>query len=64
MARQPWKLTRLIWPLFVAALLPMTLSAAAGAVEAITDRLCASDGRRPGNKQVERYRARFVPEAW
>jgi hypothetical protein len=64
MARQPWKLTRLMWPLLIAALLPMTLASAAGAVDSIAERLCANDGRRADRKQVDRYRSRFVPETW
>jgi hypothetical protein len=64
MSRQPWKLTRLIWPLFVAALFPMTLSSATRALGAITQRLCANDGRRSDSKQIDSYRSRFVPETW
>jgi len=63
MALQPWKLTRLMWPLLIAALLPMTLASAGKSIGAITRRLCANDGRR-SERQVERYRSRFVPETW
>jgi hypothetical protein len=64
MARQPWKLTRLMWPLLIAALLPMDLRSAVGAIDGITLRLCANDGRRAESKQIARYRSRFVPETW
>jgi hypothetical protein len=64
MVRQPWKLTRLMWPLLVAALLPMDLRSAASAIDRITRRLCANDSRSADGKQIERYRSRFVSETW
>lgn len=43
LARQPWKLTLLLWPLFLAALLPTTLTSALISISAIATRLDGLD---------------------
>ena len=39
MARQPWKLTSLLYPLLIAALLPLSLRDALARLSALTERL-------------------------
>lgn len=43
LARQPWKLTSIIWPLIISALMPMRLASAAEHMPAIAARLDALD---------------------
>jgi len=58
MARQPWKLTRLLWPLLVSALLPMTLCELTRYVGPITDRLDALE-HATRVRQVDTFRAQL-----
>ena len=55
MARQPWKLTRLLRPLLVSALLPMRLCELLPNVRAVADMLDAFDAK-PRVRQVEHFR--------
>lgn len=43
-ARQPWKITALVWPLIIGALMPLRLAQAEDRLPAIVDRLDALDG--------------------
>jgi len=61
MARQAWKLTAIVWPLIVAALLPIRLAEAAQRMPAIADHLDELDGNhRP--RQVDAFRDRFYQD--
>jgi len=44
LARQPWKVTAILWPLIVAALFPLRLAHAAACLPAIADQLDLLDG--------------------
>lgn len=58
MAREPWKLTSIMWPLIIAALMPIRLSDAAHHTSAIVDRLQALSKVRD-LPQVEDFRGRY-----
>lgn len=58
-ARQPWKLTAIVWPLIIAALLPIRLAHAAQRLPGIADRLDALDGDLVDTRQVALFRKRF-----
>ena len=57
-AREPWKLTSIMWPLIIAALMPIRLSDAAHHTSAIVDRLQALSKVRD-LPQVEDFRGRY-----
>src|SRR6202789_371925 len=60
LARQPWKMTAIVWPLIVAALLPLRLAHAAERLPAIADHLDLLDGEiEMAARQVEWFRKRF-----
>jgi hypothetical protein len=60
LARQPWKMTAIVWPLIVAALLPMRLAHAAEHLPAIADRLDFLDGEiELAARQTTRFRKRY-----
>jgi len=60
MARQPWKLTAIVWPMIVSALMPMRLAQAAQHLPAIAHQLDALDAT-PAARQVTTFRSRFYP---
>jgi hypothetical protein len=62
LARQPWKLTAIIWPLILSALLPLRLAHAADRMPAIADRLDALDGNDIHDRQIVLARKRFGQE--
>jgi hypothetical protein len=45
LARQPWKMTAILWPIILAALFPLRLAHAADRLPAIADRLDYLDGK-------------------
>lgn len=55
MARQPWKLTSIVWPLIVAALMPIRLANAAEHMPVIADRLDDLDDLRD-TRQTQVFR--------
>jgi Transposase DDE domain len=60
LARQPWKMTAIVWPLIVAALLPMRLAHAAEHLPAIADRLDFLDGEiELAARQITGFRKRY-----
>jgi DDE family transposase len=60
LARQPWKMTAIVWPLIVAALLPMRLANAAEHLPAIADRLDFLDGEvELAARQITGFRKRY-----
>lgn len=60
MAREPWKLTSIMWPLIIAALLPLRLSDVAHHTNAIVERLEALSEARHLT-QVDEFRNRYYP---
>ena len=60
MARQPWKLTSIMWPLIVAALIPIRFADAADHVPAITEHL-DSFADYEDLRQVDAFRKRYYP---
>jgi hypothetical protein len=60
MARQPWKLTAIVWPMIVSALMPLRLAEAAPRLPAMVDQLDALDAK-PALRQVPAFRDRFYP---
>jgi Transposase DDE domain len=60
LTRQPWKMTAIVWPLIVAALLPVRLARAADILPAIADRLDFLDGEvEVDTRQVAVFRKRL-----
>jgi Transposase DDE domain len=60
LARQPWKMTAIVWPLIVAALLPLRLAHAAERLPAIADRLDFLDGDvELAGRQITGLRKRY-----
>lgn len=60
LARQPWKMTAIVWPLIMAALLPLRLAHAADRLSAIADHLDILDGEAElAARQVSVFRRRY-----
>lgn len=55
---------RLMLPVLVSALVATRLTDVVGRLDAITERLLQTDGRRGKRKQVDAYRASYEPETW
>jgi hypothetical protein len=61
-ARQPWKITTLVWPLIVGAVMPLRLAHAEERLPAIVARLDAMDGPAAlHRRQLEAFRRRIEP---
>ena len=60
LARQPWKLTAIVWPLILSAVMPLRLAHAAERLPAIVDRLDALDGTDIDDRQIAIARKRFT----
>lgn len=61
-ARQPWKVTAIIWPLIIGALMPLRLAHAEEKLPAIVDRLDAMDGAAAlDTRQLQDFRRRIRP---
>jgi hypothetical protein len=60
-AREPWKLTSIVWPMMIAAIMPMRLHAVLEHLPAIVDRLEAFDDA--DERQVAVFRNRFYPNS-
>lgn len=66
----PWKAVSIMWPIIVAALLPLDLANAIARLPAMLDRLAAldADGKLRSNddrskpRQVDDFRAALVPQ--
>lgn len=61
MARQPWKLTSIVMPLLVSAILPFGLHDAVKELPGIVERLDAMD-HAPDARQLTLFRNRFYPD--
>lgn len=61
LARQPWKLTAILWPLILGALLPFRLASAAERLPAVAERLDAMDGEDLAQRQLTRFRRSLAP---
>lgn len=61
LARQPWKVTSIVWPAIVAAILPLGLCGILEALPALTRRLDSMDSSTQ-LRQVDMYCNRFCPE--
>lgn len=60
LARQPWKMTAIVWPLIMAALFPLRLAHAADRLPAIADHLDRLDGEAElAARQVSVFRKRY-----
>jgi hypothetical protein len=60
LARQPWKVTAIVWPLIVAALFPMRLAQASERLPAIVDQLDLLDGEvELAARQLATFRRRL-----
>jgi hypothetical protein len=55
---------RLLLPVLISALVPARLTDVVASLDAITERLLQSDGRRGKAKQVDAYRSRYEPATW
>jgi hypothetical protein len=62
MARQPWKLTSIVMPLLVSAIMPFGLRDAVKELPALVERLDAMD-HAPDARQLTLFRNRFYPDA-
>jgi hypothetical protein len=60
LSRQPWKVTGIVWPLIVAALMPMHLADAAGRLPEIVTLLDAMDTHTE-QRQVRQFRDQYYP---
>jgi len=60
LARQPWKVTGILWPLIISALLPLRLADAAKQLPAIADLLDQMDGG-PQPRQIQTFRDGLEP---
>ena len=60
LAREPWKLTSLVWPMMIAAILPMRLHTAIERLPALVQRLEAFDA--VDHRQIATFRNRFYPD--
>jgi hypothetical protein len=61
-ARQPWKITAIVWTLIVGALMPLRLANAEQKLHAIVDRLDAMDGANAlHRRQLQAFRRRIQP---
>jgi len=61
MARQAWKVTAIVWPLLVSAVMPMRLADAAECLPDIADLLDQMDAD-PDARQIPTFRDRFYPD--
>ena len=61
MARQPWKLTSIVLPLIVSAIMPFGLHGAINRLPGIVERLDAMD-HAPDARQIVRFRNRFYAD--
>lgn len=61
LAREPWKLTSILWPMMLAAIMPMNLETALSAVPRLAARLenLSSDS---DDRQIVAFRNRFYPD--
>jgi hypothetical protein len=55
---------RLLLPVLISALVPARLTDVLVRIEAITERLLHTDGRRSTRKQIDAYRDRHEPHTW
>lgn len=62
LARQPWKLTSILWPLMLAAIMPIRLDAAIERAPALVERLEALDDD-VDDRQITMFRNRFYGES-
>jgi hypothetical protein len=62
-AREPWKLTSIVWPMMIAAIMPMRLHAVLEHLPAIVARLEAFDCADADERQVAAFRNRFYPDS-
>jgi hypothetical protein len=60
-AREPWKLTSIVWPMMIAAIIPMRLHSAIERLPAIVERLETFDA--VDRRQVTAFRNRFYPDS-
>jgi len=60
MARQPWKVTAILWPLLVSAVMPMRLADAAERLPDIADLLDQMEVD-PGARQIPTFRDWVYP---
>jgi hypothetical protein len=58
LARQPWKVTAILWPLIVSAIMPVRLAEAAQRLSEITDLLERMDAN-PSARQIATFREQF-----
>ena len=61
LARQPWKLTAILWAIVVSTLMPIRLSHAADDLSALADELDQLDNNDSDSRQVATFRNRFFP---
>jgi Transposase DDE domain len=60
LARQPWKMTAILWPIILAALFPLRLAHAADRLPAIADRLDYLDGKAElATRQLAAFQKRY-----
>jgi hypothetical protein len=63
-ARQPWKVTAIVWPLIIGALMPLRLAHAEQSLPAIVDHLDSMDGATTlDRRQLPAFRRRIQPRA-
>ena len=63
LSREPWKLTRLLWPILIAAILPLSLAQALPKIGALTARLEATTSTSRRLPQREAFRTRQLDAA-
>ena len=62
LAREPWKLTSIIWPMMLAAIMPMNLETALSAIPRLSVRL-ENLSHDSDERQVVAFRNRFYPDS-
>lgn len=61
LAREPWKLTSIVWPMMLAAIMPMNLETAISSIPALAARL-ESLSDDCDDRQIPMFRNRFFPD--
>jgi hypothetical protein len=62
-AREPWKLTSVIWPMMLAAIMPLRLHEGLDQVSALAARLEAFDADEVDGRQITSFRDRVYPDS-
>lgn len=62
-AREPWKLASILWPMLLAAIMPIRLGTVIGSLPTLVQRLESFDAEAADERQVTAFRKRFYPHS-